>query len=185
MSIVHDHTKVPVPKLLAWNADASNPVGAEYVVTERATGCQLTEKWDEMDEEGHVELVKNLCRLEGELAAIAFPAYGSLYLQESMDDGDKYEPLAPELDPFGRFCIGPSCRRDETESVQARFDQGPCEYPYATYFSGLTRTYYQGSLYKHSALRLRNERLHVSNRIPDHMSPTSHCAAQTRSKSLS
>lgn len=95
---------------------------------EKAVGRQLTKKWDEMDEEGHVQLVKNLCRLDGELAAITFPAYGSLYLREFMDD-DMYEPLAPELDPFGRFCIGPSCRRDETESVQAqaRFNQGPCK----------------------------------------------------------
>lgn len=94
---------------------------------EKAAGRPLTKKWDEMDEQRHFQLVKNLCRLEGELAAITFPAYGSLYLQESMVD-DKYEPLAPEIDPFGRFCIGPSCRRDETESVlaQARFNQGPC-----------------------------------------------------------
>lgn len=130
--IVHDHTKVPVPKLLAWSADASNSVGAEYVVMEKAAGCRLSKKWNELDLLIKFKFVQNLCKLEAELAGIPFPAYGSLYLKESLDDGEKYEPLAPEIDPDGRFCIGPSCRRgwfdkEDTEAIEARFDRGPCE----------------------------------------------------------
>lgn len=132
MSIVHDHTKVPVPKLLAWSADASNPVGAEYVIMEKAAGCRLSKKWDEMELEIKFKFIMNLCELEAELAGGAFPAYGSLYLKESLNNGEKYEPLAPEIDPDGRFCIGPSCERawfhnEDTEAIEARFDRGPCE----------------------------------------------------------
>jgi hypothetical protein len=132
MPIVHDHTTVPVPKLLAWNADSSNPVGAEYIIMEKAAGFQLVKKWGEMEDLSHFDFIKNLCKVEAELAAIAFPANGSLYLRESMEAGDKYTPLASQMDPSGRFCIGPSCERswfgkDEAESVQARFDRGPCE----------------------------------------------------------
>jgi len=99
---------------------------------EKAVGCQLVKKWGEMEDLSHFEFIKNLCKVEADLAAIAFPANGSLYLRESMGAGDKYEPLAPEMDPYGHFCIGPSCERswfgkDEAQSVQARFDRGPCE----------------------------------------------------------
>lgn len=130
LQYLHDHTGIPVPKILAWNADSSNPVGAEYIIMEKATGCQLVRKWGEMEDYSHITFIKNLCRIEAELAAIALPANGSLYFRESMGDGDNYEPLAPEMDPFGRFCIGPSCERawvgdSEAESVQARFDRGP------------------------------------------------------------
>ncbi|GME52246.1 hypothetical protein PMIN01_08113, partial [Neofusicoccum parvum] len=130
LKYLHDHTEIPVPKILTWNADSSNPVGAEYIIMEKAPGCQLVKKWGEMEDYSHIIFIKNLCRIEAELAAIALPANGSLYLRESMKDCDKYEPLAPEMDPFGRFCIGPSCERawfgdGEAESVQARFDRGP------------------------------------------------------------
>lgn len=86
-----------------------------------------------MEDINRLEFIRNLCNFEADLAAVAFPANGSLYLRESMEVGDKYKPLAPEMDPSGQFCIGPSCEqswfsKDEPESVQARFDRGPCEY---------------------------------------------------------
>jgi hypothetical protein len=130
--IVHDHTTVPVPKVLAWNADFSNPVGAEYIIMEKAIGSQLVKKWGKMKDLSHFEFIYNLCKVEADLAAISFPAYGSLYLRESMGADDKYIPIAPEVDPSGQSCIGPSCERswfgmDEAESVRVRFDRGPCE----------------------------------------------------------
>ncbi|KAF4538094.1 uncharacterized protein LTHEOB_11042 [Lasiodiplodia theobromae] len=130
MQYVHDHTEVPVPKLLTWSADASNPVGAEYVIMEKAAGCRLSKKWAEMDLEIKFKFIANLAELEAKLAGVDFPAYGSLYLKESLDDGEQYEPLAPEIDPDGRFCIGPSCEREwfheeDTEAIEARFDRGP------------------------------------------------------------
>ncbi|KAH7088190.1 hypothetical protein FB567DRAFT_559894 [Paraphoma chrysanthemicola] len=106
----------PVPKLLAWNADSSNPVGAEYIIMEKAVGCQLVKRWSEMEDLSHFEFIKNLCKVEADLATLAFPAHGSLYLRESMGAGDRYEPLASERSWFGK---------DEAESVQARFDRGP------------------------------------------------------------
>ncbi|KAH9871625.1 hypothetical protein J1614_005880 [Plenodomus biglobosus] len=130
LQYLHDHTKIPVPKLLAWNADSSNPVGAEYIIMEKAVGCQLMRKWGEMIDLSHLEFIKNLCKVEADLAAIEIPASGSLYLRESMGPGDKCIPLSLEMDPLAKFCIGPSCERswfgkDEVESAQGRFDRGP------------------------------------------------------------
>ena len=40
-STVHTHTQVPVSRVLAWSSDASNLVGAEYVIMEKAPWLQL------------------------------------------------------------------------------------------------------------------------------------------------
>lgn len=129
---MYEHTTVPVPRVLAWNADSSNPVGAEYIIMEKAAGCQLVKKWEKMEDLSHFEFIKNLCVVEADLAKITFSVNGSLYLRESMAAGDKYEPLSLELDPSGQFCVGPSCEpswfgKDEAKSIQGRFDRGPCE----------------------------------------------------------
>lgn len=39
---------IPVPQVLAWNADAQNPVHAEYIIMEEAKGSQLHEVWQDL-----------------------------------------------------------------------------------------------------------------------------------------
>lgn len=132
MIAVQEHTKIPVPKVLAWSCDASNPVGAEYIIMEKACGVQLFKKWGDMSEKQQIRFMRDLTRLEGELAAIRFPANGSLYLRESIADDDTNIPLDSDMDPRELFCIGPSCERgwfvqSETTSFRSRFNRGPCE----------------------------------------------------------
>jgi len=79
--LVHTYTKIPVPKVLAWSSNSSNPVGAEYIIMEKASGVQLVKKMDEMSDMQQSNLVKVLTTLEGELTAIKLPAHGSLYLR--------------------------------------------------------------------------------------------------------
>lgn len=109
--VVSTHTRVPVPKVLAWNSDASNPVGAEYIVMEKAPGQQLFMTWSAMTIQEHFDLVEQLTQFEAELASIQFPANGSLYFCESMTDGEHWIALDRTVDPSGQFCIGPSCER--------------------------------------------------------------------------
>ncbi|KAF2875182.1 kinase-like domain-containing protein [Massariosphaeria phaeospora] len=130
LQYLHAHTQIPVPKVLAWSSDPSNPVGAEYIIMEKASGIQLFKRWGEMTDYDQFCLVKQLTRLEGELAALRFPASGSLYPCESMGQNDTYVTLDRETDPSGRFCIGPSCERGwdiqaKTVSSHSQLDQGP------------------------------------------------------------
>jgi hypothetical protein len=37
MRYIAERTSVPVPKIYAWNSDASNAVGAEYMVMEKVS----------------------------------------------------------------------------------------------------------------------------------------------------
>jgi hypothetical protein len=99
---------------------------------EKAPGIQLYKVWAEMSDWDQLCVVKHLTKLEGEITEIRFPASGSLYLRESMSENDKYVALDHEVDPSGRFCIGPSCERGwhpsgKIASVRSHLNRGPCE----------------------------------------------------------
>ncbi|PGH10605.1 hypothetical protein AJ80_07456 [Polytolypa hystricis UAMH7299] len=130
LQYVHAHTQVPVPKVLAWSSDSSNPIGAEYILMEKAPGVQLFKRWGDMSDYDQLLLVKGLAKMERELTNIPFPANGSLYLRESMASNDKYELLNPDMDPTGQFCIGPPCEQgwisqNEMASSQSHLNLGP------------------------------------------------------------
>ncbi|RMD45109.1 hypothetical protein DV735_g117, partial [Chaetothyriales sp. CBS 134920] len=112
LQFVKMYTHIPVPKVLGWSSDASNPVGAEYIFMEKAPGAQLFEKYGEMSELQKFTVLERLTELESELTKFRFPVYGSLYLRESMSPTDKFENLSQDLDPAQLFCIGPSCERE-------------------------------------------------------------------------
>ncbi|KAF2470775.1 uncharacterized protein BDR25DRAFT_334347 [Lindgomyces ingoldianus] len=102
----------------------------QYIIMEKAAGIQLFKTWGAMSEYDQFCLVKQLTKLEGELAALRFPASGSLYLCESMADDDIYVALDPGMEPSGQFCIGPSCERgwyaqSKTTSSHSPFNRGP------------------------------------------------------------
>jgi hypothetical protein len=130
--VVSTHTRVPVPKVLAWSSDASNSVGAEYIVMEKAPGQQLFTTWSAMTIEEQFGLVEQLTQFEAELASIQFPANGSLYLCESMTDGEPWVALDRTVDSSGQFCIGPSCERawsfqGTRMTPPSQVDLGPCK----------------------------------------------------------
>lgn len=100
------HTTVPAPKLLAWCADPSNPVGAEYIIMEKAPGIQLFKVWDDIKEFDRLKLIKSLTQLENQFAVTRFPAYGSLYFRHSISKASERIFLDPSVDPTGSFCVG-------------------------------------------------------------------------------
>jgi hypothetical protein len=100
-----------VPKVLEWSSDSLNPVGAEYIILEKASGAQLFNTWGTMTYSDRFELVQRITELEGELASIRFPASGSLYLRDSLAKDETQFNLSHDADPSQKFCIGPSCER--------------------------------------------------------------------------
>jgi hypothetical protein len=124
---VSRHTRVPVPKVLAWSSDASNPVGVEYIIMEKAIGQQLFTTWSAMTIEDQFSLVEQLTQFEAELASLRFPANGSLYLCESMTDNESWIALDEDVDPSGQFCIGPSCERAWSVRGRIHVNNGPCK----------------------------------------------------------
>ncbi|CEJ62630.1 hypothetical protein PMG11_11125 [Penicillium brasilianum] len=123
LEYVKRHTAIPVPRVLSWSSDRSNPVGAEYIVMEKAPGIPLFQVWGTMTEFEKLQLIKNLTKLEAQLATIKFPFYGGLYLRT--DTSRSNRRLDGDIDPSQSFCIGPSCDRAYNTDMTLEFNQGP------------------------------------------------------------
>ncbi|KAI4166572.1 MAG: hypothetical protein LQ343_007942 [Gyalolechia ehrenbergii] len=130
LSYVKSHTSIPVPKILAWNADSSNPVGAEYIIMEKAAGIQLFKVWADIPMDHRIQLIENLIEFERQLASIGFPAYGSLYFRQSITKTSERSLLDSSVDPTESFCIGPQCgpawtNGNTCSDVQSHLNAGP------------------------------------------------------------
>ncbi|PLN76166.1 kinase-like domain-containing protein [Aspergillus taichungensis] len=105
MTYLRGKISLPIPHVLDWSDDPSNPIGAEYIIQEPAVGVPLRDMWPRMNMEQHMLCTKALCIAITELASFNFPAYGSLYFADG--------PLESHLKiPFHQgegFCIGPHC----------------------------------------------------------------------------
>ncbi|KAL3433347.1 hypothetical protein BDV09DRAFT_186722 [Aspergillus tetrazonus] len=107
LEYIRRYTSIPVPRVFSWSPDNSNPVGAEYIVMEKAIRVPLFERWGEMTEIEKLELIKHLTQLEAQLSAIGFPAYGVLYLRADADCLERQD-LDGDVDKQHLFCVGPS-----------------------------------------------------------------------------
>ncbi|TQB67461.1 hypothetical protein MPDQ_005707 [Monascus purpureus] len=121
LEYIRKYTSIPVPRVFSWSPHNSNPVGAEYILMEKAAGIPLFERWSKMAEIDKLGLIKNLTQLEAQLAAISFPTYGGLYLRADADRL-QHQNLDDNVDEQHLFCIGPSPDRsfdlDEAASLR-------------------------------------------------------------------
>ncbi|KAF4170082.1 hypothetical protein CNMCM6936_005227 [Aspergillus lentulus] len=103
MTYLQSKISVPIPKILDWSDDSSNPIGAEYIFQEHVAGVQLHQMWPKMDSEQHMLCTKMLALAMRDMASLDFPAYGSLYFSDA--------PLELHMKiPFEQgFCVGPHC----------------------------------------------------------------------------
>ncbi|KAK6810705.1 hypothetical protein RU639_013517 [Aspergillus parasiticus] len=131
LEYVRKYTNIPVPRVFCWSSDKSNPVGAEYIIMEKAAGVPLFEQWGKMTEIEKLKLTRNLTKLEAQLSAIHFPVYGGLYHRTDANHLP-CQALDENIDPFKLFCIGPSCDRffatDQVADLplpSVELDQGP------------------------------------------------------------
>ena len=94
---------MPVPNILDWNDDESNPIGCKYIFMDHVPSVQLSSCWDKMSSTENLCLIKFISDMIGQMAALEFPAYGSIYFQDA--------PIDPALKTRFEdgFCIGPSC----------------------------------------------------------------------------
>ncbi|KAL1854995.1 hypothetical protein Plec18170_004407 [Paecilomyces lecythidis] len=118
---------VPVPEILAYSTDATNPVGAEYIILERLQGDSLTSRWLSLSTAELKEVLSQIVEVEEKLFSFSFPAYGSLYYKNDI-------PIDLQVDIGNKqttdFCVGPISKRQfwhgEREAMQ--LDRGPCTY---------------------------------------------------------
>ncbi len=98
---------------------------------EKAAGVQLFKGWENINELQRLRLIENITKLENQLAAIRFPAYGSLFFRHSVAEESRII-LDSSIDPSGSYCIGSACdmpwfgRADLKDSHPD--DIRPCKY---------------------------------------------------------
>lgn len=101
---------------------------------EKVPGVQIFKKWDEIAERNRISLIKHITQWEHELSQIRFPAYGSLYYRNSLNEKEMIL-LDSSIDPEGEFCIGPSCDPSwllQPHETVPDVTFGPCRYYYSS-----------------------------------------------------
>lgn len=123
---------MPAPKVIAWNSDSSNSVGAEYIIMNKVNGAQLFEKWSDIDGLSRLSIIEQLVDIEREMASNCFPAFGNLYRSQSINKDQSCIHLDTSVDSSGTFYIGPSCdpvwQPEIGLSGQGPSMNGPCMY---------------------------------------------------------
>lgn len=101
---------IPIPKIFDWSSTAETGVGSEYMIIERVPGRELDGSWYTMTPKDRMAAVEKIVHVERILFAIEFPASGSLFYADSIDDGmDRVEiKLSVDVKDTPKFCIGPS-----------------------------------------------------------------------------
>ncbi|KAH6638995.1 kinase-like domain-containing protein [Boeremia exigua] len=125
--------EIPVPKVLAWSAEAENPVESEYILMEEAAGTQLGEVWDKMEIGDKLKIVDDIVAIERKFTSISFTRYGSLYFASDAFPGCEKLEIVGDLPQSlrnvmkNRFVIGPVVDRDfwHRERASMDIDRGP------------------------------------------------------------
>jgi hypothetical protein len=129
LDCLHSHG-VPVPKVLAYCPDSSNPVGVEYMLLEKIKGTPLSDQWFSMDNKIRVKIMRQIIDIEKRFMAITFPANGSLYYRKDLGISQFAIPLPgqPEVPAANNIVVGPTAQHEwwYQERALLDVDRGPC-----------------------------------------------------------
>ena len=77
---------IPVPEVYGYSASRDNEAGTEFIFTEFMEGKNMAEVLDEMGERDVIGILKQVVDLEKKMMEITFPAGGSLYFAEDLEN---------------------------------------------------------------------------------------------------
>lgn len=133
---------IPIPRIYDWSAEAYNPVGAEYILEEKATGQPLGNVWANLTLAAQLDVVNQVVNMEKKIASISFPKHGCIFYETDLKSRSlDYEALDSQHgssesatcqnDQLPAFVIGPSANPSfwEREKAAMDLDRGPCMFP--------------------------------------------------------
>ncbi|KAK2789274.1 hypothetical protein FQN51_002723 [Onygenales sp. PD_10] len=171
MTYLKSHTKIPIPAVLDWSDDPSNPIGSAYIIMEHADGISLDQAWPKMTVPQRIKCVGSITKQIVEMSKINFPAYGSLYFSDA--SFLQHQSTYPVDE---KYSIGPSCGviywdrdighrkyyhyakpnrgpwRDISEYTSALIDAGLGRLPPSEQVAGKWQRPFQGSIDEHIQL---------------------------------
>ena len=136
MDFVRTQSNIPTPKVFAWasRVDDENPVGAGYMIIERAQGESLGSCWLSLSTGELAAVIKQIVDMETRLFSASFAKHGSLYYKEDLEEKFRDNNKNPANDGnllADRFCVGPVATRPfwTEERREMSLDRGPCLFP--------------------------------------------------------
>ncbi|KAF9104457.1 hypothetical protein BGX27_010082 [Mortierella sp. AM989] len=79
MEYVRSHTSIRIPAVYAWDNNATNPVGAEYILMEKIPGVSLDTVWDRLSYEDKECIVTQVIDISLQLFHTTLDKIGGLY----------------------------------------------------------------------------------------------------------
>ncbi|KAK2805490.1 hypothetical protein FQN51_000316 [Onygenales sp. PD_10] len=130
---------VPIPRVFAWSCDPANPVGAEYIIEEKAAGTRLGSLWHNWPRKSKLRVIEQVCKIEHGLTTTRFTKHGCLYFKQDLPTSLKEQngPLLVEPLPsvqstdLDRYVIGPLVSAELWSSGREDMDldRGPWRRP--------------------------------------------------------
>ncbi|KAM5441941.1 hypothetical protein MferCBS31731_003204 [Microsporum ferrugineum] len=117
---------VPVPKVLGYSPDHTNPVGVEYLLLEKIDGEPLGDRWFTIGNKTRVKIMKQIVEAEARFMNIPLPASGSLYYRKDLGPSESSIPLSEQTTP-DEIVVGPIAQYEwwYQERSSLNVDRGP------------------------------------------------------------
>ena len=122
---------IPVPEVYGYSATNDNEAGTEFIFMEFMGDSNGAEVWDGLEEKDVISILEQVVQLEKRIMGITFPAGGSLYFAEDLENAPKGVSGPTKGIPLKdkQFCIGPETSRPLWFGRRSRLDvdRGPCK----------------------------------------------------------
>ncbi|GAD95752.1 phosphotransferase family protein [Paecilomyces variotii No. 5] len=84
MDYVHRRLDIPAPRVLSWGCDASNDVGCEYIIMEKAKGVSLGDVWNKLARPLKNKFIQQVVDMELKLASTCLSQHGCIYYTQNL-----------------------------------------------------------------------------------------------------
>ncbi|KAJ5950640.1 Aminoglycoside phosphotransferase [Penicillium vulpinum] len=134
--LLSDVLKLPVTRVLAWSFDAaSTPVGAEYIIEEKAPGVRLGSIWSQWPRSSKLQLITQVIDIQNILTNVTFDMHGCIYFKDDLRSLGE-EPKEANIQSATTsvpdiFAIGPLTTGELWNGVRSGMDldRGPWKEP--------------------------------------------------------
>lgn len=125
--------KLPVPHIYTWSSDRTNPVGAEYIIEEKAPGKPLGGLWHRWPRKWKLDIITQVVEMEKTLASTSFSQHGCIYFKDDLHGeaaANKSLVTDPCLPPslIDKLTLGPLTTTELWKDGRSSMtlDRGPC-----------------------------------------------------------
>ncbi|CAG9977305.1 unnamed protein product [Clonostachys byssicola] len=100
LEFLRQKSTIPVPRPIAWNSSATNPLGYEWALLEKVPGVELEDVWLKVPWEKKVDIVESIASYLGQIWSLdlRFSKIGSLY-RTTFVDHERSDDTSPPATP--------------------------------------------------------------------------------------